>query len=128
MMAKMTKTTLLLVILALFLTITGCGNSDSRQASTPGKPGATDDTSRLCPSIEGLGLNGQSLAKQCSVDSRYSTVDVIIDSNDDEVARNICADAANKLAQLTAHFSGSWKLQIFSPYRSDKPMSTCVLH
>ncbi len=119
----MTKTTLLLVILALFLTISGCGNSDSQQKSAPGKPGAADDTSRLCSSIEGAGL-----AKQCSVNSRNSAVDVMIDSNDDEVARNTCADVANKMTQLTAHFSGFWKLQIFSPYRSDKPMATCVLH
>jgi hypothetical protein len=119
----MTRTTLLLVILALFLTITGCGNSDSQQESVPGKTGAADDTSKLCPSIEGAGL-----AKQCAVNSRYSTVDVVIDSNDDEVARNICADVADKMTQLTAHFSGSWKLQIFSPYRSDKPMAACVLH
>lgn len=119
----MTKTALLLVILALPLTFTGCDNSDSQQESTPGKPGAADDTSKLCSSIEGTGL-----AKQCSVNSRYSAVDVIIDSNDDEVARNICADVANKMTQLTAHFSGPWKLQIFSPYRSDKPMATCLLH
>jgi hypothetical protein len=119
----MTKTALLLVILALSLTITGCGNSDSQQESALGKPGAADDTSKLCSSIEGTGL-----AKQCSVNSRYSIVGVIIDSNDDEVARNICADVANKMTQLTANFSGSWKLQIFSPYRSDKPMATCLLH
>ena len=116
------------MILALPLTITGCGNSDSQQESTPGKPGAVDDTSQLCSSIEGPGLNGQGLAKQCVVNSRYSTVDVIIDSNDDEVARNICADVADKMTQLTAHFSVSWKLQIFSPYRSDKPLATCLLH
>jgi hypothetical protein len=124
----MTKTALLLVTIALLLTITGCGNSDSQQESTPGKPGATNDTSKLCSSIEGMGLNGQVIAKQCSVNSRDSTVDAIIDSNDEEVARNICADIADKLTQLTAHFSVPWKLQIFSPYRSDKPMATCLLH
>jgi PBP1b-binding outer membrane lipoprotein LpoB len=119
----MTKTALLLVILALPLMITGCGNSDSQQESVPAKPGSADDTPKLCSSIEGTGL-----AKQCSVNSRDSTVDVIIDSYDDQVARNICADVANKMTQLTANFSGSWKLQIFSPYRSDKPMAACVLH
>jgi hypothetical protein len=103
--------------------ITGCGNSDSQQESVSGKPGAADDTSKLCSSIEGTGL-----VKQCSVNSRYSEVGVIIDNNDDEVARNICADVANKMTQLTANFSSSWKLQIFSPYRSDKPMATCLLH
>jgi hypothetical protein len=119
----MTKTALLLVILALPLTITGCGHSDSQQASMPGKPGAADDMSKLCTSIEGTGL-----AKQCSVNSRYSTVGVTIDSYDDEVARNICADIAKQITQLTAHLSGQWMLQVFSPYRSDKPMATCLLH
>jgi uncharacterized lipoprotein YehR (DUF1307 family) len=123
-MTKMTKTALLLVILALLLTITGCGNSsDSKQESKPEKLGAADDTSKLCSSIKDYGL-----AKQCSVNSRYSTVDVTIDSYDDEVARNICASIAEKTAQLTAHFAGPWKLQIFSPYRSDKPMTNCLLH
>jgi hypothetical protein len=124
----MTRTALLLVTLALLLASSGCGKSVSQQESAPGKPGAADDTSQLCSSIEGLGPDGHGLAKQCSVNSRNSTVGVVVDSNDDEVARNICAGIADKMAQLTAHFSGSWKLQIFSPYRSDKPMATCVLH
>jgi hypothetical protein len=121
-------TALLIVILALPLTITGCDNSDSQQESAHGKPGAADDTSRLCSAIEGPGLNGQGLDKQCSVNSRDSTVAVFIDSYDDEVARNICTDIANKMTQLTAHFSASWKLQVFFPYRSDKPMATCLRH
>jgi uncharacterized protein YceK len=119
----MIKTDLLLVILTLLLTISGCGNSDSQQESTPGKAATADDTSQLCSSIEAAGL-----AKKCSVNSRNSTVEVIIDSTDDEVARNICAGAADKLMQLTAHFSTPWKLQIFSPYRSDKPLAACLLH
>jgi hypothetical protein len=119
----MTKTVLLLVILALPLPLAGCGNSDKQQEPASGKPGAANDTSSLCPSIEGTGL-----AKQCAVNSRDSLVDVTIDSFDDEVARNICADIADKSAQLTAHLSGQWKLQVFSPYRSDKPMAACLLH
>jgi hypothetical protein len=120
----MTKTALLLVILALPLTITGCGNSDSQQESVLGKPGAADDTSKLCSSID----EGFSLAKQCAVNNSYSEVGVTIDSNDDEVARNICADITKKMMKLTAHFSASWKLQIYSPFRSDKPLATCLLH
>ena len=119
----MIKTDLLPVILTLLLTISGCGNSDSQQDAAQRKPAAADDTSQLCSSIEAAGL-----AKQCSVNSRNSTVEVIIDSNDDEVARNICAGAAEKLTQLTAHFSASWKLQVFSPYRSDKPLASCPLY
>ena len=122
-MDKMTKTVLLLAIFTLPMTIIGCGNSDSQQGAVPLKNAAADDTSRLCPSIEGTGL-----AKQCAVNTRDNTVHVMIESNDDEVGRNICADVANKMAQLTARFSGQWMLQVFSPYRSDKPMATCPLH
>jgi len=43
-MAEMTKTVLLLVILAPSLAITGCGNSGSQRQSAPGKPVAADDT------------------------------------------------------------------------------------
>jgi hypothetical protein len=90
----------------------------------PEKPRVADDTSQLCSSI----VEGSSLAKQCAVNNRYNEVGVTINSNDDEVARNTCADIANKVTKLTAHFSASWKLQIYSPYRSDKPMATCLLH
>jgi PBP1b-binding outer membrane lipoprotein LpoB len=119
----MTKTALLLAIVALHLLLAGCGNSDTQQKPASGKPSAADDTSRLCSSIEGTGL-----AKQCTVNSRESTVDVMIDSFDDEVARNICADIADKTTQLATHLSGQWKLQVFSPYRSDKPMAACLLN
>lgn len=122
-MDKMTKTALLLAIFTLPLTISGCGNSDSQQGAVPLKSAAADNTSRLCSSIEATGL-----ARQCAVNTRDSTVHVMIESNDDEVGRNICADIANKMAQLTARFSGQWMLQVFSPYRSDKPMATCPLH
>jgi len=122
-MDKMTKTALLLVIFTLPLMISGCGNSDSQQGSVPLKSAAADDTSQLCSSIEGTGL-----AKQCAVNNRDNTVHVTIDSFDDEAARNVCADVANKMAQLTARFSDRWMLQVFSPYRSDKPMATCPLH
>jgi len=121
-MDKMTKTALLLAIFILPLTIGGCGNSDSQQGAAPLNNAAADDTSRLCSSIEATGL-----AKQCTVNSRDHTVHVTIDSFDDEAARNVCADIANRMAQLTARFSGLWTLQVFSPYRSDKPMAACTL-
>ena len=123
MMVKMTKTALLLAIFTLSLTIIGCGNSDSQQGPVPPKQAAADDTSRLCSSIEDTGL-----IKQCTVNSRDHTVHVTIDSFDDDAARNACADITNKMGQQTAHFSGRWMLQVFSPYRSDKPMATCPLH
>ena len=114
---------LLLAMLVLSLMLAGCGDSDTQQEPASGKTGAADDTSGLCLSIEGTGL-----AKQCAANSRGNTIDVMIDSYDDEVARNICADIAHKTTQLTAHISGLWRLQVFSPYRRDKPMATCLLH
>jgi hypothetical protein len=119
----MTKAALLLVIFTLPLTITGCGNSGSQQDSAPSRQMAADDTSKLCSSIQGTGLT-----KQCTVNSRDSTIHVMIDNNDDEVARNICADVANRTAQQMAHLSGQWVLQVYSLYRSDKPLATCALH
>jgi hypothetical protein len=122
-MAKITKTASLLVMLAFSLMSAGCDRSDSQQGAASGKQSEADDASLLCRSIEGAGL-----ASQCTVNSRYDTVDVMIDSNDDEVARQACANIANRMAQLTAHFSGSWKLHILSPLRSDKPMAVCAFH
>jgi hypothetical protein len=114
---------LLPVIIALHLAPAGCGNSGKQQEPSSGKSGAAGDMSSLCSSIEGTGL-----ARQCTVNSREGLVGVMIDSFDDEAARNACADIADKTTQLTARLSGQWKLQVFSPYRSDKPMATCLLH
>lgn len=113
----MTRIALLLALLAL--TVAGCGNSE--QESAAGK--TADDATKLCPAVESAGL-----AKQCVIDNRYGSVDVIVDSFDDQVARNACAAIAEKLKPLTVQFSGKWKLQVFSPYRSDKPMASCELH
>ena len=118
----MTRTALLIMI-ALQLTLAGCGKSDKQQVPASAKPSAAEDMPGLCSSIVGAGL-----AKQCTVNSREGLVGVMIDSFDDEVARNACADIAGKTTQLTAHLSGRWELQVFSPYRSDKPMATCLLH
>jgi len=119
----MTRTALLLVIIALQLTLAGCGKSEKQQEPASAKSGAVEDVPGLCSSIVGAGL-----AKQCTVNSREGLVGVMIDSFDDEVARNVCTDIAGKTTQLTAHLSGQWTLQVFSPYRSDKPMATCLLH
>jgi hypothetical protein len=114
---KMTKTALLLAIFTLPLMIGGCGKSVQPSNAT------ADDTSRLCSSVLGAGLD-----KQCAAHTSDSTVHIIIDSFDDEAARNACADIANKMAQLTADFSGKWMLQVYSLYRSDKPLATCPLY
>jgi hypothetical protein len=119
----MNRAALLLAIIAMPLTIAGCGDSDSRQTSAAGKPATGEDASRLCTAIEASGL-----ARQCTISSRFNTIGVIIDSNDDEVGRNVCAAIANRFSPLTSRFSGHWKLQVFSPYRSDKAMASCPLY
>jgi hypothetical protein len=115
--SRIAKKTLMLLMLALPLTISGCGKS------VPPNGAAADDTSRLCSSIVATGFT-----KQCAAYTGDSTVHITIDSLDDEAARNVCADVANRMAQLTANFSGKWILQVFSPYRSDKPLATCPLY
>lgn len=121
----MTRTTTVLVIVALLLLLplAGCGNSERQNGSASGKHSLANDMPDLCSSILGAGL-----AKQCAVNSRDNLVEITIDSFDDEVARNMCAGIVDKTAHLTAHLPGQWKLQVFSPYRSDKPMAVCFLH
>jgi hypothetical protein len=118
-----TKIVLLLAILALYVALAGCGDSGKRHGQNTGKSATANDTSGLCSAITGTGL-----VKQCTFNSRDSVVEVTIDSFDDEAAREACADIAKKTIQLTAHLSGQWKLQVYSPYRSDKPMAACFLH
>ncbi len=119
----MNRTAPVLVIVALLLPLAGCGNSEKQSGSASGKHGAANDMPDLCSAILAAGL-----AKQCAVNIHDNLVEVTIDSFDDEIARNTCADIADKTAHLTANLSGQWKLQVFSPYRSDKPMAACFLH
>lgn len=112
----------MLATIFLLVTFDGCGNSDKHQGLPSETAGATKETPDLCSSIMVSGL-----AKQCAVNSRDSRVEVTIDSFDDEVARNVCAGIADETTPMTAHLSGQWKLQVFSPYRSDKPLATCIL-
>ncbi len=106
---------ILFAALALSAALSGCGQSD-----TP--PVVSAETNKLCGAIQDTGLT-----KHCAVDNRNSTVGIVIDTND-EAARNLCVDIANKLKPLTADLTGNWKLLIFSPYRDDKPLAYCVLH
>jgi hypothetical protein len=114
-MAGMTSK-ILLSMLVLSLAIAGCGRSQQ------GAPRQVD-TSGLCPAIQRTGL-----AAQCEVSVFDSTVHVMIDKDDDEVARNVCAGIAGRIVQQTARLPAQWKLQVYSPYRSDKPLATCPLH
>jgi hypothetical protein len=117
-MADLTNKALLLSMLALSLAIAGCGRS--QQGSAP--PGQTADTSGLCSAIQRTGL-----AVQCKVSGSDSTVHVMIANDDDEAARNVCAGIAVRIAQQTASLPVQWMLQVYSPYRSDKPLAICPL-
>ena len=68
------------------------------------------------------------LTSQCSVSDRDSSVNVVIDTSDDEEARKACGRLAGKMAQLAANFPARMKLKVFSPYRSDKELATCSLN
>ncbi|MGA7596042.1 MAG: hypothetical protein WCA64_12690 [Gallionella sp.] len=119
-MADLASRALLLSLLVLSLAIAGCGRPHQGSA----RPGQTaGDTSGLCPAIQRTGL-----AAQCEVSRSDSTVHVMIDNDDDEVARNVCAGVAGRIAQQTALLPAQWMLQVYSPYRNDKPLATCPLH
>ncbi|HTN94659.1 MAG TPA: hypothetical protein VMJ33_08770 [Gallionella sp.] len=113
----------MLVAVALLVQLGGCGDSGNQQEAPSGKAGATNDMPDLCSFIV-----GGRFAVQCVVNSRDNVVEITINSFDDEVARNVCADIAAKTEHLAAHLSGQWKLQVFSPYRSDKALAACYLH
>jgi hypothetical protein len=112
----MTKITLLLSMLALSLAVAGCGRSQQGAQTQV-------NTSGLCPAILRTGL-----ATQCAVNGSDSTVHVMITNDDDQAARNVCAGIAVRIAQQAAGIPAQWMLQVYSPYRNDKPLATCPLH
>ncbi|MBI3481289.1 MAG: hypothetical protein HY016_13200 [Nitrosomonadales bacterium] len=105
----------LLTATALSATLSGCGKSETHSA-------ATDETNRLCGAILDTGLT-----KKCALNDRDNTVNIVINTND-EAARSLCVDIANKVKPLTAELDSRLKLQVFSPYRDDKPLAYCALH
>lgn len=112
---------MLLALFALPVAISGCGHSGSQSSSS--LPDSISGAVKLCTAIAGTGLTNR-----CEANASGNTLDVTIGSNDDEEARKRCAVIAGKLTQQTANLSGLWKLQVFSPYRSDKPLAVCSLH
>lgn len=112
-----------LAMITLTLLAGGCGQSGSQQDALAQKQAAADDTAGLCPAIESTGL-----VKQCTVNSRDGTVHVMTDNDDDQAARDICAEVVSRMAQRTAALSARWMLQVYSPYRDDKPLAGCPLH
>ena len=114
----MTRAAFLFVLLAPPLWISGCGKSGS-QAQTPELANKADE---LCRAMQETGL-----AKQCTVSGSDNSVNVVIDTDDDEKARRTCADLAARVAHLAEKFPHQGKLKMFSPYRSDKLLATCSL-
>ena len=102
------------VMLILAAMLAGCGKSGTDAATAI-------ETDSLCKAALSTGV-----AKQCSVNNLDSTVGIVVDT-DDEKARTLCADIAGKMKPATAGLSDKWKLQIFSPYRDDKPLAACFL-
>lgn len=113
----MKNTALLFMAFALSVTLAGCGKS----AAPP--PVAADKTDKLCAAIKDTGLT-----TKCIVSNSDRTIGITFDSNDDEKARLLCMEIATRVKPLTADFPAQWQLQVFSPYRDDKPLNYCVLH
>lgn len=109
-MTKATKTLLLPAMLAL--TLAGCGVSHHEPAKAE---------TALCTAVMDTGL-----AKQCTAGN--TMVSVVIESDDDEAARETCAKIITEIKPISSKLSGTWQLQIFSPYRSDKQTAACPLH
>lgn len=106
----------ILVAIIMAAMLAGCGKSADGAASANAKD-------KLCKAAIGTGLT-----KQCSFNNLDSTVSIVADTDDDQKARTLCADIADKLKPESAGLSDKWKLQIFSPYRDDKPLAACFLH
>jgi hypothetical protein len=111
----MKSTTLLLATLALSTMITGC-NPATQSSIEP------EMAKKLCRAILNNGLS-----PLCMPSDEHRTIGIMLDSNDDELARKLCLNVANKLKPMMVDFSGQWRLEVFAPLRSDKPLSYCVL-
>jgi hypothetical protein len=96
----------------LALTLAGCGSSHHESAKAE---------AAICTAIMDTNL-----ARQCKVEN--STAAIVIESDDDEAAREACAKIAAGISRVSAKLSGSWQLEIFSPYRTDKQIASCELH
>ena len=100
--------------LALCAALAACGKPDDL-------PAATAQTDRLCAAIKDAGYT-----RQCSSNPHDRTVGIVVDTSDDQAARELCARVSSS-KPMAAGLAGQWKLQVFSPYRDDKPLATCFL-
>lgn len=99
---------------ALCATLAACSKPDSQ-------PAATAQTDKLCAAIKDAGY-----AKKCSANPRDRTVGIVVDTSDDQAARERCASIASS-KPMAAGLGGQWQLQVYSPYRDDKPLAECPL-
>jgi len=107
---------LLIAALILSATLAACGKTENQTS-------ASDVPNKLCAAIRDTGLT-----KQCLVNSLDSTLAIVAETDDDQKARMLCADIAQRMKLESSGLSDQWKLQIFSPYRDDKPLAACYLH
>lgn len=107
------KTIALLFILSVMLS--GCGDPNSQ-------PVASEKANKLCAAVLNNGLS-----TLCIPSDEHHTIGIMFDSNDDEMARRLCMEIANKLKPMMADYSGQWKLEVYSPHRIDRPLNYCVL-
>lgn len=100
--------------------------SDDKESIERGST-VVDDAYRACSAMEGTRL-----ITTCEVSGWDSTVDVRIDTNGAE-ARKICVEAVKMIRKISTKFTESkragieWRLRIFSPYSSDRPIAACTL-
>ncbi len=92
--------------------LAGCGGSHHESAKAE---------AAICTAIMDTNL-----ASQCRVEN--STAAVVIASDDDEAGREACAKISSGISMFSAKLTGSWRLAIFSPYRTDKEIASCELH
>lgn len=106
---------ILLAAFACCATLAGCGKPDTPAATAAG-------TDKLCAAIKDAGFT-----QKCSANPLDGTAGIVAGTDDDEAARNLCAAIAGRMKPLGAGLAGQRKLQIFSPYRDDKPLASCPL-
>jgi hypothetical protein len=107
----------LMPVAALWLcaALAACGKPDEL-------PAIAAQTGSLCKAIKDGGYT-----RQCSANQTDSTVGIVGNTDDDQAARELCAAIANRMKPMGVGLPGQWKLQVFSPYRDDKPLAACPL-
>jgi hypothetical protein len=100
---------------SLCAALAACGKPDDL-------PAVAAQTDSLCKAIKDGGYT-----RQCSADPLDRTVGIVGNTDDDQAARELCAATANRMKPLGVGLPGQWKLQVFSPYRDDKPLAACPL-